>query len=376
MKRLIVCCDGTWQKLSSGYPTNVVKIAQAITPQATNGIPQIIFYDEGIGTGDLVDKTLGGAFGWGIDQNIKDAYRFLCLNYNEGDEIYLYGFSRGAYTVRSLAGLIYCSGLLARNKIRETHTAYELYRDSNIRREHPEAIEFRQKNAVHLQNGDDVPIKLLGCWDTVGSLGIPDQIPLLPIDEWINEKYDFHNTTLSPIIENALHAVAIDEHRKVFDVTPMVKDPSNTKQNLLQVWFPGNHGCVGGGTEEQSGLSDGALKWMIDKSHKIGGLEFDEKKVPEGINPDPIIPFDNTLKRISALSGKNLRKVSDDWEDLHESVKERWIKSHLKFTSEAMDSRTNLPYNPENLPDQHKVKLAQSKPKAKSKAKAKAQQRP
>jgi uncharacterized protein (DUF2235 family) len=254
MKRLIVCCDGTWQKLSSRYPTNVVKIAQAIKPQAGN-IPQIIFYDEGIGTGDKADRMFGGAFGWGIDQNIQDAYRFLCLNYDEGDEIYLYGFSRGAYTVRSLAGLIYCSGLLARNKIRQAPRAYELYRDSDIRPDHPEAVRFRQENAIPSENEHGVPIKLLGCWDTVGSLGIPDQIPFLPVDEWINEKYDFHSISLSPIIENALHAVAIDEHRKIFDVTPMVKSSKNPQQTLLQVWFPGDHGCVGGGTKEQSGLT-------------------------------------------------------------------------------------------------------------------------
>ena len=106
MKRLIVCCDGTWQKLANSCPTNVVKIAQAIKPVASDGTPQIVFYDEGIGTGDEINRITGGAFGWGIDQNIQDAYRFLCLNYEAGDEIYLFGFSRGAYTVRSLAGLL------------------------------------------------------------------------------------------------------------------------------------------------------------------------------------------------------------------------------------------------------------------------------
>lgn len=350
MKRLIVCCDGTWQKLSSRYPTNVVKIAQAIKPQAGN-IPQIIFYDEGIGTGDKADRMFGGAFGWGIDQNIQDAYRFLCLNYDEGDEIYLYGFSRGAYTVRSLAGLINCSGLLTRNKIRQAPRAYELYREADIRPNASEAEYFRQ------QNGDRVPIKFLGCWDTVGSLGVPDQIPWLPIDEWINEKYKFNDTSLSSIIQNARHAVAIDEIRKVFDVTPMVKSSKNHNQSLSQVWFPGDHGCVGGGTKEQSGLSDGALRWMIDES-KAFGLEFDESKVLDGINPDPTIPFDNTLKGIFALPGRNLRTVSDNWNDLHESVVKRYIESYTGDLG-VMNSETNLPYNPENLLSKHEVKLAQ-----------------
>ncbi len=103
MKRLIVCCDGTWQQLNSNYPSNVIKIAQAVKSSASDGVPQIVFYDEGIGVES--HKLLGGVTGLGIDENIQDAYRFLCLNYEHGDEIYLFGFSRGAYTVRSLTGL-------------------------------------------------------------------------------------------------------------------------------------------------------------------------------------------------------------------------------------------------------------------------------
>ena len=254
MKRLVVCCDGTWQKLASSYPTNVVKIAQAVKPVGNDGTPQSVFYDEGIGTGDQLDKYFGGAFGWGIDKNIQDAYRFLCLNYNEGDEIYLFGFSRGAYTVRSLAGMIYCSGLLSRPKIRSALEAYRIYRDRDIKPSDPEAQAFR---AAY---GERVPIALLGCWDTVGALGVPDQIPFLPIDNWLNSKYKFHDTTLSSIIQKALHAVAIDELRKVFDVTPMQKSPKFDTQILRQVWFPGKHGSVGGGTKEQRGLSDLALQ--------------------------------------------------------------------------------------------------------------------
>lgn len=99
MKRLIVCCDGTWQKLDREYPTNVVKITQAIKPIAEKDhVQQIVFYEEGVGTGDVLDGLFGGAFGWGLDGNIQSAYRFLSLNYQSGDEIYLYGFSRGAYT--------------------------------------------------------------------------------------------------------------------------------------------------------------------------------------------------------------------------------------------------------------------------------------
>ena len=320
MKRLIVCCDGTWQNLSSDYPTNIVKIAQGIKPLAEDKTPQIVFYDEGVGTGNKADRIIGGVFGKGIDKNIQDAYRFLCLNYEQGDEIYLYGFSRGAYTVRSLVGLIYCSGLLKRNKIRQIPQAYKLYRKrtkpgDTIIPKTEEAINFRR------DNGESVPIKLLGCWDTVGALGIPDQIPWLPIDEWVNKKYQFHDTSLSPIIQNARHAVAIDEMRKVFDVTVMKKSSKNSKQDLCQVWFPGDHSCVGGGNKEQNGLSDGALNWMINESKSLG-LEFDKSKILDGINPDPIISFNNSLQGIFVFTRRHLRTV--DFNNLHPSVIARW----------------------------------------------------
>ena len=318
MKRLIVCCDGTWQKLDSKYPTNVIKIAQAIKPVCDDNVTQqIIFYDEGIGTGNRLDKITGGAFGWGIDQNIQDVYRFLSLNYQPGDEMYLYGFSRGAYTVRSLAGLIRCSGLLERNKIRQAGKAYEIYRDDNIKPDDEEAIKFREKNS------NQVRITLLGCWDTVGSLGVPDQIPFLPINEWINDKYKFHDTILSSIVDNALHAVAIDEIRKVFDVTVMQQNPEYLEQNLKQIWFPGEHGCVGGGSKENIGLSDGALLWMIEESQKLG-IEFDVTKVITGINPNPKIPFDNTPKGIFKAAQAHLRRVDENEASLHKSVIERW----------------------------------------------------
>lgn len=330
MKRLVVCCDGTWQKLSSSYPTNVVKIAQAVKPVGNDGTPQIVFYDEGIGAGDELDKLVGGAFGWGIDKNIQDAYRFLSLNYNEGDEIYLFGFSRGAYTVRSLAGMIYCSGLLKRPNIRSAPEAYRIYRAVDIKPSHPEAQEFRANY------GERVPITLLGCWDTVGALGVPDQIPLLPIDDWLNSKYKFHDTTLSSMIQKALHAVAIDELRKVFDVTPMQKSPKFEAQIVRQVWFPGAHGCVGGGTKEQRGLSDAALQWMINEIGNLGlRLEFEPNNVEDGIQISPTIDFDNEPGIIYQVTGTKRRNITGSFNDLHESVKIRW--------------QARSDYRPENL---------------------------
>lgn len=234
MKRLIVCCDGTWQNLERPYPTNVVKIAQGIEPIAKDGVAQVVFYDEGLGTGGntkvqkKLDRVAGGGLGKGIEKNIQDGYRFLSLNYSPGDEICLFGFSRGAYTVRGLAAFMYHCGLLSRPNIRQIDEAYLLYYNhlnleqiepsqlaelldltidqiKQIQQTEPSQLleKFRQKYSFKTQRyGDRVPITLLGCWDTVGSLGVPDLIPVINWDKKINEKYEYLNIVqLSPIVE-------------------------------------------------------------------------------------------------------------------------------------------------------------------------------
>ena len=339
MKRLIICCDGTWQSLTNTCPTNVVKMAQIIKPIAEDGTPQLIYYQAGLGTehGEL-DKFTGGIFGAGIDTAIQNAYLFLCLNYEPGDELYFFGFSRGAYTVRSLAGFIYCSGLLQRQHLRQIPQAYELYRNRTVGPKDSPAIAFRN------QYGENVPIKLLACWDTVGSFGVPTLVPF--VSDWINAKYKFHTTELNRRIEHALHAIAIDERRKVFDVTPMELSGGATT-TLNQMWFPGTHGCVGGGESKTSGLSDAALNWMLDAIDKLSlGLEFVDQ--PEtiaagGIKPDYAIAFDSKIDWYMALGGiidrsvcspntglnhGNDDKGNDDKavfdHNIHLSAKQRW----------------------------------------------------
>lgn len=315
MKRLIVCCDGTWQDLESSYPSNVVKLTQGIKRTADDGTEQIVFYDPGIGT--ETNKLSGGAAGVGIDRNIQDCYRFLCLNYDPEDEIYLFGFSRGAYTVRSLAGMIHCSGLLKRPYVTDAAEAYELYRNRDINPADNQAVEYRK---IH---GDRIPITLIGCFDTVGSLGIP-VFPLFKIFKpWLHKRYAFYDTTLNRDVKNAIHAVAIDEIRELFDVTLMSKNVNAPDQRLMQKWFPGGHGCVGGGTEATRTLSDGALKWMINSIGDLGlGLEFNIDAIPTGIKTGCECPFDNS-PGIYRLGGIKLRKVGDSVEELHESAIKR-----------------------------------------------------
>jgi uncharacterized protein (DUF2235 family) len=339
MKRLIVCCDGTWQKLTSEYPTNVVKITQAIKTVGDDGIAQLVYYNEGVGTGGWLDKFGGGAFGWGLDGAIQAAYRFLCLNYDPGDRIYLFGFSRGSYTVRSLAGLIYNVGLLDRRHIRKTPMAYAFYRnrDPDTRPSSTAAKEFRDRYS------QEVDLHFLGCWDTVGALGVPDRIPIIPIDNWLNRKYQFHDTQINRRIQCARHAVAIDERRKVFYVTPMHKSVGADAQDLQQVWFPGDHGCVGGGTKAYRQLSDAALKWMMDEAAQQG-LSLQLDPIENGLEIDPTIPFAKPAW-IYTLLGIRVRQLNDDptyahpapnsdpaklpyvyatFDRLHESTKQRW----------------------------------------------------
>lgn len=342
--RLIVCCDGTWQDLGQGYPTNVVKMVQAITPlddSKGNPIRQIIYYDEGIGTKqsnaevtDTLIKIAGGALGIGMDHKIEDAYRFLCLNYQPEDEIYLFGFSRGAYTVRCLAGLIYNCGLLYREFIRQIPKAYEIYREKQDPNNAPNG-----KNAIDFRNqyGRRVPIKALCCWDTVASLGIPDIVHSLHLDEKFNERYRFYDSTINPTIEKAFHAVAIDEIRKVFDVTlirPHSTHIRQQKEQVVQVWFPGGHGCVGGGSQEESGLSDGALLWMMEQVEALG-LALDKSYIQHGVHPNCSARFDNTSKWPFNVAGTAPRQFEGDVSNLHESVKNRWT-----------DLNINPPYKP------------------------------
>lgn len=345
-KRLIICCDGSWQESAGTYPSNVVKFAQSIKYIAEDQTPQIVFLS-GYGTTEDNDfiKCLGNeTFGWGLDRMIQDAYRFLCINYNPEtqDEIYLFGFSRGAYAVRCLASLMDKCGLLKRSKVGEIPQAYQLYRDHTVRSDSAKAQEFREANAQKIDTEKEylqhrIPIKMLGCWDTVGTFGIPDLTPWFPLAKFYHQKYEFSDTKLSPIIQNAFHAVAIDEKRKNFPSTPLKTNPQNPEQVVKEVLFAGEHSCIGGGKKDYQGLSDYPLQWMINQAKKLG-LEFDSTESESEefqIKPDPTIKFDNSVKGLSALGGEEWRSFNTKVVTVHHSVVKR-----LKACSD---------YRPKNL---------------------------
>lgn len=318
-KRLIVCCDGTWQSPDNDCPTNIVKLVQSLKGVGEDGLHQVIYYDEGLGADSHgLAHYLSGAFGIGLDKNILDAYRFLCLNYEPGDKICLFGFSRGAYTVRSLAGLLYSCGVLERRWMAHSSEAYRLYRDRNIRPETSIAAAFRQELA------HPVEVDFMGCWDTVGALGIPDVLPYFPLDNLLNRRYEFHDTKLSPIIRHARHAIALDETRNIYNVTHMELS-NKAKQAGVDVqerWFVGHHGGVGGGKRENRGLADITLTWMLDEAVKTG-VGLDVAQIPDALTPDACCAFTSKLYQVFALGSGFRREFRGDKDCIHPSVFER-----------------------------------------------------
>ncbi len=317
MKRIAIFADGTWDSPEDDLPTNVLQMARAVRPVA-DGAEQIAFYDWGVGTDRK--KIAGGISGVGIDKNIMDCYRFLIHNFNKGDKIYLFGFSRGAYTVRSLGGLIRNCGILKREHANQIPAAYRLYRKrtKSSRPDEPTAVQFRKDFAVA-----NLPsIEFVGAWDTVGSLGIP-----VPFWGTLNEReFLFHDTEPSKIIQHARHAVSIDENRVDFEPTLWSDKPGSDVQ---QVWFAGVHGDVGGGLPED-GLSDCAADWILREARKFG-LKF-ESHYTKSVVPNPEDKLHVGRKGIYLARKSVVRSINGP---LHKSVKTRWDKDSQKYRKKS-----------------------------------------
>lgn len=291
--RLVVCFDGTWNKpdneasdAESRVETNVRRLFEAVLAKAPDGTAQWPWYDKGVGT-RWYDRIRGGVFGFGLDENIKQGYEFLVNSYEPGDEIFVFGFSRGAYTARSLVGLIRNAGLV--NDPSDIEAAYTLYRNRDRSADTAKAEKFRAAHSL-----PQIPnIKFLGVWDTVGALGIP-----ISAFQFFNKlEYGFHDTELSGIVENAYHAVAIDEHRVDYQATlwsPIAKQG----QSVEQRWFPGAHADVGGGYASRK-VSDTALAWMME-SAAASGLGLDPAKVPKLGNANYKEPLNDSYKAFMA----------------------------------------------------------------------------
>lgn len=337
MKRLAIFCDGTWNsadqiKDGAPCPTNVVKLALRVAKRDA-GTPQLAYYDQGVGTGNSLDKFTGGAFGEGLDDNLYDGYRFLMLNYELGDEIFLFGFSRGAYTVRSLAGMVRKCGILRRRSTDRYPDAIKVYGDqSNPDDDGP--TRFRREHSI--AGEQRIPIRMIGVWDTVGAMGIPVRGL-----RWLTaEKYRFHDVELSGSVERAYQALAIDERRSPFDAARWAYKPKDG-QIVEQVWFCGVHSDVGGGYRSgEWGLSDITLEWMRDKA-RDAGLKIDDE-ADNTFKPKPDYRFGphNSKKGLYRITPGIDRVIGlaatpdsqpdaqsterDPTQSLHQSVLDRW----------------------------------------------------
>ena len=324
MKRIAIFADGTWNSPEKGGATNVLRMARAVKPEV-NGTKQVAFYDWGVGTDRK--KISGGLTGAGIDKNIMDCYRFIVHNYDDGDQLFFFGFSRGAYTARSLAGFIRNCGLLKREHANKIPAAFRLYRkrSESSGPNAPEATKFRRDYAI----ADITPIEFVGAWDTVGALGIP-----VPFWGALNEReFLFHDTEPSKIVQHARHAVSIDENRE--DFMPVLWSDKPTV-DVQQIWFAGVHSDVGGGYKER-GLSDCASRWMIDQAGDFG-LQF-ESHFLHSVQPDPSDKHHSERKGIYRARGELIRKIEGP---VHRTVKQRWDADAHKYRKKGKSLKNLL----------------------------------
>ncbi|MXP65343.1 DUF2235 domain-containing protein [Roseomonas sp. M0104] len=365
MKRLVVCFDGTWNSADSRRAeTNVARIARAVRANSeTEGTPQLTLYLRGVGsTGIALQKLLGGAIGEGLDENIRSGYMFLAQNYVPGDKIYLFGFSRGAFTARSLAGFIGGCGLLKRQKLGDLSSAWDYYHQADPRS--PQDFCARFCSDCHLE----VELAFLGVWDTVGALGIPGTI----LNTLSAHEYQFHDTTPSRIMKVGRHALAIDEHRDEFEPT-LWTGSAPPGCDIRQVWFAGAHSDVGGGYQDRR-LADIPLCWMAEEAANCG-LKLDWSMLPDraALNPcapqhesrlnwsrkDRLTPtirqiagaetkvsFYERLYRPMDRDGNPLRPIG---ESLHPSVESRFGQPVTCLANDGDTTGEAAAYRPKNL---------------------------
>ncbi len=319
MKRIVICCDGTGNEYGQNN-TNVVETYALVEKNES----QYAYYDPGVGTGGWEYNEVTGnlraisdkATGVGLQRNVEDAYRYLMGCYESGDQIYLFGFSRGAFTVRSLAGMLYKCGLLTaghENLIEYASKIYNTHGNDDI------AKGFRDTFCQRC------PIQFIGVWDTVESLAL-------------NAGKKWHDASLNPDVSYGYHALSIDEER--CDFQPALWDETNTHkgQVIQQVWFAGVHSDVGGWYDER-GLSNIALHWILEKSVACG-LKINQSALSTR-KPDPDGQMHQSFTGLWKIRGTCKRKIPEG-ALIHNSVFERIRIRRIRNSNEE--------YNPNNIP--------------------------
>ena len=349
MKRIVVLCDGTWNSPDIKDTTHLVELALALD----TGDDQKVAYFSGVGVNDDrqfdnflvrgINKYIGGATGLGLGAKVKSAYKFIADNYEKDDEIYLFGFSRGAFTARSVAGMIRKCGITKDTRPRAIRKAFRLYRKSGDRN-HPDSERIQRKriemspnfatsDAENLARSQAVPVVNLayvGVWDTVGARGIPKAVFGFVATLW-NAQYQFHDMELSGLVKSARHAVASDEQRVFFEPSlwhniSALNQEANAPAGeapYQQKWFVGDHAIIGGSAELDA-LSKYTLAWVAEGAKD---LRFRSGAKPSTAGAD----YKATTERLTNPGGlyeiaQNLmgwRKGPTDEADLHGSTKDR-----------------------------------------------------
>lgn len=317
MKRIVICCDGTGNEFGRNN-TNVVETYALVEKNED----QVAYYDPGVGTGgweyheetgDLRAKS-DQATGVGLQKNVEDAYRYLMQCYEAEDLIYLFGFSRGAFTVRSLAGMLHKCGLLTSghdNLVEYASKIYNTHGNDDI------AKGFRQTF------GQRCPVEFIGVWDTVKSLVL-------------NAGKRWYDDSLNPEVRFGFHAVSIDERRRDFPPALWNETAVHDGQSIQQVWFAGVHSDIGGWYDER-GLSNIALHWVLERAADCG-LGINEEKLATR-TPNPHDKIHQSYSGFWKIRGSRTRRIPEG-ALIHKSVLERTNSSTVS-------------YNPKNLPSKY-----------------------
>jgi len=308
-KNIALFFDGTWNRPQEDGGTEANTNVRKLFLATENSPRQVARYICGVGSGGgRIHSAVAGAGGLGVSANIQKGYEKLVKHFKAGDHLFLFGFSRGAYTARSLAGFLNHVGLLLASHIEDVPKAFELYK-SRANVQDSELWPFlRQLIGRDNLEPAPVPVYLIGAWDTVGRLGIPDPLGIIP-----DRVVRFHRTDLPKNVTHARHALALHELRWQFE--PVLWTSFDPKvQTLKQVWFPGAHCDVGGGYKDTR-LSDIALRWMTSEAMRPdgsgSGLHVNEMGL--SMQPDSLAPVHHELKKWFALNPAVVRSALKKW---------------------------------------------------------------
>lgn len=382
MKRIVILVDGTWNEEGKGNDTNIAKLDPDYRPDglplikrvAADSTEQRVFYHPGVGTEpNLVEHLLGGAIGLGLRQLVQKTYQDVAGNYAPGDEIYILGFSRGAYAARALAGLIGASGIQQATDQETLDILWDHYRiDPAVRARVKAASSADQKTidsynkvAAERRIDPEPRIKCVGVFDTVGSYGVPAGIGLAALGRYFTLAFlGFHDTQFGKHIDVGLHAVAVDERRRPFVPTFWTAPKDNPPQgHVEQTWFAGSHSDIGGGNRDP-GLSDQVLIWMIARIQALTNLEFDIARVKAVTTPnldgevvdsskgwiiDQLFPHGRVMLSPNAIEHGAFTNTQNPKEE-HINERVHWSVMQKRGRRCIVFGMPNTPYAPGNLP--------------------------